>query len=128
MLFRSAGDHHLGDPPPEGGDHHRVDEPGACGEVREHRALRVDRLIAGDVAAEAIVRRRIPVVGRHAGEESALSGDALGGERCLLPPHGIDRVIGGISRGGSDLEATVGIEPTIRVLQTRALPLGYVAV
>ena len=25
------------------------------------------------------------------------------------------------------LEATVGIEPTIRVLQTRALPLGYVA-
>jgi hypothetical protein len=29
------------------------------------------------------------------------------------------------ARGG--LEATVGIEPTIRVLQTRALPLGYVA-
>jgi hypothetical protein len=25
------------------------------------------------------------------------------------------------------MEATVGIEPTIRVLQTRALPLGYVA-
>ena len=25
------------------------------------------------------------------------------------------------------LEATVGIEPTVRVLQTRALPLGYVA-
>jgi hypothetical protein len=26
------------------------------------------------------------------------------------------------------MEATVGIEPTIRVLQTRALPLGYVAI
>jgi hypothetical protein len=26
------------------------------------------------------------------------------------------------------LEATVGIEPTMKVLQTSALPLGYVAV
>ena len=29
---------------------------------------------------------------------------------------------------GSYLEATIGFEPMIRVLQTRALPLGYVAV
>ena len=28
---------------------------------------------------------------------------------------------------GSYLEATIGFEPMIRVLQTRALPLGYVA-
>ena len=26
------------------------------------------------------------------------------------------------------LEVTVGIEPTLRVLQTRALPLGYVTI
>ena len=62
------------------------------------------------------------------GDQGPLSGHALRGERRLLPLHGVDRVMGGMSRRESDLEATVGIEPTIRVLQTRALPLGYVAV
>lgn len=33
-----------------------------------------------------------------------------------------------LGAGASEREATAGFEPAIRVLQTRALPLGYVAI
>jgi hypothetical protein len=46
---------------------------------------------------------------------------------CVSPTGSLRTPRPGGERQGPRDEATVGIEPTIRVLQTRALPLGYVA-
>ena len=50
---------------------------------------------------------------------------------CPLRQVGVCARVHGVGHGHAEripgVEATVGIEPTVRVLQTRALPLGYVA-
>ena len=51
--------------------------------------------------------------------------DAL--QHDLLRAAGRRLLIMSGAHPGFDLEATAGIEPAIRVLQTPALPLGYVA-